>query len=187
MRSHMEIEVRLGDITDQPDVDALVNPSNDYFMLTGHIGGAIRTKGGEEIEREAQAKGPVDLGEAVLTTGGALPNKCVVHAAIIGLRKEDLGVELENGSDTSGRILGAAILNALETAETHGVESIALPPMGCDDARYPLENCSRVMLSNIQAYATTHPRSAIKRVVIVTPSAEVYAHFRDRMLLRMAS
>jgi O-acetyl-ADP-ribose deacetylase (regulator of RNase III) len=183
----MEVEVRLGQLTEQTDVEAIVNPTNDYLMLTGTYGGAIRRLGGEVVDREAQAKGQVLLGEAVATGAGALPFKCIIHAAIIGLRQEDIQVKFEHGSVTNSEILGAAILNALEVANVHGIESLAIPPIGVEDAQYPLAVAVNVLLSNISAYATNKPEASIQRIVIACPTQEAYQAFRNGLIKTMAS
>ncbi len=77
----MQIEIRQGDITNQPDVDAIVNAANTDLVLGAGVAGAIRRKGGEQIEHEATAQAPIRLGETVVTTAGRLPNKYVIHAA----------------------------------------------------------------------------------------------------------
>jgi|ERR1700733_5155744 O-acetyl-ADP-ribose deacetylase (regulator of RNase III) len=81
----MRIELRRGDITRQPDIDAIVNAANTELWLGAGVAGAIDSRGGPQIEREAVAKGPINLGEAVETSAGNLPNKYVIHAAPWGI------------------------------------------------------------------------------------------------------
>ena len=88
----MKIEIRRGDITEQPDVDAIVNAANTDLALGAGVAGAIRRKGGDSIDVEAQAQGPIRLGEAVATSAGRLLNKYVIHAAAMGYRSEDRAV-----------------------------------------------------------------------------------------------
>ena len=76
----MRIEIRQGDISDQRDIDAIVNAANTELWMGSGVAGAIRRRGGPEVEREAVAKGPVSLGQAVETTAGSLPNRYVIHA-----------------------------------------------------------------------------------------------------------
>jgi O-acetyl-ADP-ribose deacetylase (regulator of RNase III) len=85
----MQIEIVQGDITQQPDMDAIVNAANTELILGSGVAGAIRRRGGEEINREGQAKGPIKLGETAVTIAGRLPNKYVIHAAAMGYRPED--------------------------------------------------------------------------------------------------
>lgn len=187
MKSQMEIEVRKGDLTAQPDIDAIVNPASDRLVLVGKIGGEILRLGGEEIDRNAQAKGPVLLGEVVATGAGALPNLYIVHAAIIGTQPEALQTPKEFGSLTSGSIVGAAVLNALERADQLGLRSIAFPALGVAMAGFPVPGCASVMLDQIEAYSKLHTESLLRRVVIVAANDFEFQEFSRRVIRRMAS
>ena len=187
MESKLRIEIRLGNLTDQNDVEAIVNPTNDYLMLNGTTGGEIRKRGGDAIDTEAQSKGQIALGEAVHTSAGKLPFRHIIHAAVIGLRQEDLQVKKHAGSATSGEIIGAATLNALDLANFLGLESVAFPPLGVADADYPAVNCADVMLGQIRAYASNNPESSLKRVIIVAPDRETFQTFDRKTIQQMAS
>src|SRR5207248_11157324 len=77
------LETERGDIS-QARVDAVVNAANNHLWMGAGVAGALKRAGGAEIEREAVAKGPVAIGEAVVTTGGELYAKYVIHAAGLG-------------------------------------------------------------------------------------------------------
>src|SRR3989442_2083278 len=79
----VELEVVEGDIT-RLDVDAIANAANDRLWMGAGVAGAIKRAGGEEIEREAVAKGPIPLGAAVATGAGRLAAHHVLHAALMG-------------------------------------------------------------------------------------------------------
>src|SRR5438034_300159 len=81
--NHNTIEVVRGDIAEQ-DTEAIVNAANNHLWMGAGVAGAIKRRGGIEIEQEAIALGPVDVGQAVITTGGALRAKHVIHAAAMG-------------------------------------------------------------------------------------------------------
>jgi len=66
------------------DVDAVVNAANDHLWMGAGVAGALKRAGGDEIEREAMAKGPIKVGEAVVTSGGRLRARHVIHAAVMG-------------------------------------------------------------------------------------------------------
>ena len=72
-----------GDIT-QLEVDAIANAANDHLWMGAGVAGAIKRSGGAEIEREAVAKGPIEVGDAVVTGAGALPARWVIHGAVMG-------------------------------------------------------------------------------------------------------
>src|SRR5204863_1706267 len=77
------LETERGDIS-QAKVDAVVNAANNHLWMGAGVAGELKRAGGPEIEREAVAKGPVEIGEAVVTSGGALPAEYVIHAAVMG-------------------------------------------------------------------------------------------------------
>src|SRR2546426_11841089 len=77
------ISIERGDITDR-EVDAVVNAANSTLAMGAGVAGAIKRKGGVIIEEEAMRQGPVEVGEAVLTTGGNLAATHVIHAAAMG-------------------------------------------------------------------------------------------------------
>jgi O-acetyl-ADP-ribose deacetylase (regulator of RNase III) len=116
----MRIELRRGDITRQPDIDAIVNAANTELWLGAGVAGAIDSRGGPQIEREAVAKWPINLDEAVETSAGNLPNKYVIHAAAMGYRPEDQAVPKREGSMSSDVIIRDATVNSLRLAENLG-------------------------------------------------------------------
>src|SRR3982751_4177556 len=79
----MKLEVVEGDIA-ALEVDAIANAPNDRLWMGAGVAGALKRAGGEEIEREAVAKGPIPLGDAVATGAGRLKAKHVVHGAVMG-------------------------------------------------------------------------------------------------------
>ena len=81
--SEVKIKLVQGDITDQ-EVDAIVNAANNHLWMGAGVAGAIKRKGGKEIEDEAMNKGPIPIGEAVVTCAGKLKAKYVIHAAVMG-------------------------------------------------------------------------------------------------------
>jgi O-acetyl-ADP-ribose deacetylase (regulator of RNase III) len=129
------LELRKGDITDL-DVDAIVNPANSLLQLGGGVAGAIRRKGGGSIQEECNRIGGARVGEAVITTGGNLKARHVIHA--VGPR---------NGEGDEERKLRNATLNSLKLADEKGMESIALPAVSTGIFGFPLDRCARVMLS----------------------------------------
>lgn len=128
------IEIVRGDITKQ-DVDAIVNAANNHLWMGAGSAGAIVRAGGREIEDEAISQGPIEVGEAVVTGGGDLPARHVIHAAAMG---EDL--------ITSADLIRAATENALKRAEELKLASIALPAIGTGVGGFPLDEAARIML-----------------------------------------
>src|SRR6476620_3439595 len=127
----MKLEVVDGDIA-ALEVDAVANAANDHLWMGAGVAGALKRAGGEEIEREAVAKGPIALGDAVATGAGRLPARWVIHAAVMG---QDLL--------TSAYVIQSATHRALEVADDIGAESLALPAFGTGVGGFPLAECAR--------------------------------------------
>src|SRR5213594_3069314 len=72
-----------GDIT-AVDADAIANAANNHLWMGAGVAGALKRAGGDEIEREAVAKGPIEIGEAVATGAGRLRAQYVIHGAVMG-------------------------------------------------------------------------------------------------------
>ena len=163
----MKIELRKGDITNQPDIDAIVNAANTELWLGSGVAGAIKARGGPQIESEAVAQGPIALGQAVRTTAGNLPNKFVIHAAAMGFREEDRAVPKHPGSASSEEIIRNATTNSISIADQSNCKSIAFPALATGVGGYPLDECARVMMSAAKDYAANHPTSTLEQVVFV--------------------
>ena len=145
----MDLELIEGDITALA-VDAIANAANDRLWMGAGVAGAIKRAGGEEIEREAVAKGPIGLGDAVATGAGRLRARHVIHGAVMG---QDLR--------TSGDLVARTTRRCLEVADELGVESLALPAFGTGVGGFPLEECARLMVDEAVRF---QPRS-LRRVV----------------------
>jgi O-acetyl-ADP-ribose deacetylase (regulator of RNase III) len=113
------VNLVVGDITEFSG-DAIVNPANRYLVMGGGVAGAIKRKGGEEIEKEARRYAPIDIGQAVVTGAGRLRCRAVIHAPT---------VEAPGGS-SSPEYVYKATLAALRVAKERGFKSLAFPLMG---------------------------------------------------------
>ena len=136
----MRVEIVLGDITEM-GVDGIVNPANTQLKMSGGVAYAIRSKGGEEIQREADGIGPIDVGEAVVTSAGRLRAKFVVHAATM---EPDLRTDEET--------IRSATRNAMKRAVEHGMRSLAFPALGTGVGGFPMERAARVMLEEVSRF-----------------------------------
>ncbi|NIM96568.1 MAG: Appr-1-p processing protein [candidate division Zixibacteria bacterium] len=136
----IRIKLIQGDITEQ-EVDAVVNAANDHLWMGAGVAGAIKRKGGTEIEKEAMSKGPIPVGEAVITSAGNLKAKYVIHAAIMG---QDL--------TTSEEYINNATINSLERAEELRISSIAFPAFGTGVGGFPIDECARIMLDAVRDF-----------------------------------
>jgi O-acetyl-ADP-ribose deacetylase len=145
----MHFSVIDGDIT-ALEVDAIANAANNQLWMGAGVAGAIKRAGGEEIEREAVAKGPIDVGEAVATTAGRLKAQWVVHGAVMG---QDLRTNADLVRRTTRR--------CLEVADELGAGSLALPAFGTGVGRFPLAECAEIMVDE----ASKFDAQALERVV----------------------
>src|SRR5947209_10371407 len=111
--SMLELEVVEGDIAAFA-LDAIANAANDRLWMGAGVAGAIKRAGGEEIEREAVAQGPIEVGEAVATGAGRLRARHVIHGAVMG---QDLR--------TSADLVRRTTARCLEVADELGARSLA--------------------------------------------------------------
>jgi len=157
------VSIRQGDLT-EADVDAVVNAANNDLMLGGGVAGAIRRKGGPEIQNECDRIGPIAVGEAALTGGGKLKARYVIHAASMRL-----------GGATTEKALRESTRNSLKRAEEKKLESIAFPAIGTGIAGFPIERCAEVMLAEVRDHLSGP--TSLKRVEFVLfdrPALEVF-------------
>ena len=145
----MEFEVVDGDIA-AVAVDAVANAANDHLWMGAGVAGALKRAGGDEIEREAVAKGPIPVGDAVATGAGRLPARWVIHGAVMG---EDLR--------TNGQLVERTTRSVLRVADELGAASLALPAFGTGVGGFPLDECARLMVRAVQAH---EPRT-LRRLV----------------------
>jgi O-acetyl-ADP-ribose deacetylase (regulator of RNase III) len=179
MEGVMRIEIRQGDITEQPDIDTIVNAANTDLVLGSGVAGAILRKGGAIIDEEGQRQAPIRLGEAAVTTAGSLPNKYVIHAAAMGYRAEDRLVPKDPGTASSAEIIRNATINSLRRAEELKLKSIAFPALATGVASFPVDRCAEVMITAARDYAQEHPESALELVVFVLFSGSDYEVFNQ--------
>ena len=129
-----KIVIEQGDLTEMA-TDAIVNAANNDLILGGGVAGAIRRKGGDEIQRECNGIGSIPVGYAVITTGGKLKARFVIHAASMRL-----------GGATTAEALRSSTAHCLRIARERGLKSIAFPAVGTGIAGFPLEECAKIML-----------------------------------------
>jgi len=139
----LTVEVQQGDLTIQ-DVDAIVNAANNDLELGGGVAGAIARAGGPAIQAECRTVGPIEVGDAAITGGGRLKARHVIHAASMRL-----------GGRTTAESLRRSTRRSLAIAEERGLRSIALPAIGTGIARFPMDDCARIMMEEVVALAPT--------------------------------
>jgi O-acetyl-ADP-ribose deacetylase len=148
-----KVTLAQGDLT-EARVDAIVNAANNDLRLGGGVAGAIRAKGGPSIQEECNRIGPVQIGDAAITTAGNLAARYVIHAASMQL-----------GGRTSEESLLNSTRNSLLQAKEKKLESIAFPAVGTGIAGFPLERCAEVMLAEVRDHLESE--TSLKRVEFV--------------------
>jgi len=161
----VDIKIIRGDITEQK-VEAIVNAANNRFVMGGGVAGAIRRKGGNIIEDEAVAQGPVEIGEAVVTSAGNLPAKYVIHASTMGM-------DFKTDSDK----IADATRNTLKRAEERKIGQIAFPALGCGVGGFPVSEAAKIMLKEIKNYFKQTSSSCIKEIIFVLYTQKDYESF----------
>jgi O-acetyl-ADP-ribose deacetylase len=161
----MRLEVVEGDIA-ALEVDAVANAANDHLWMGAGVAGALKRAGGEEIEREAVANGPIGLGEAVATGAGQLKARHVVHGAVMG---QDLR--------TNGELVRKTTLSCLALADDLGAGSLALPAFGTGVGGFPLPECAEIMVDAARSYEAR----SLDRVVFAVFGDEARQAFEDAL------
>ena len=128
------LELVEGDITEMA-TDAIVNAANAQLILGGGVAGAIRRKGGPKIQAECNKIGGTFVGGAVITSGGDLKAKYVIHA---------VGPRMGEGNEDEK--LKNAALNSLKVADDNNLKSIAFPAISTGIFGFPIQRCAEIML-----------------------------------------
>jgi O-acetyl-ADP-ribose deacetylase (regulator of RNase III) len=152
-----------GDITEQA-TDAIVNPANSGLILGGGVAGAIRRKGGPKIQEECDKIGGTPVGTAVITTGGNLKAKYVIHA---------VGPQMGEGGED--RKLREATLNSFKIADQNKLKSIVFPAISTGIFGYPIDRCAQIMLTTTIEYL--RGKTGLEKVVFCLWGEEAYQTF----------
>ncbi|MFW9795535.1 MAG: macro domain-containing protein [Candidatus Thorarchaeota archaeon] len=147
------VKTYIGDITELA-VDAIANAANSDLWMGSGVAGAIKSKGGQQIEDEALSMGPIRPGEAVMTTAGQLPSKYVLHCA--GMPP--------GGKATYWKVL-SSVQAALNIASDHNLSSVAFPAIGAGVGGLSKEDSAKAIVEGIAHYAKT--ALSVKEITLV--------------------
>jgi len=134
------------------------------------VAGAIKRVGGEAIEKEAMLQGPIQIGEAVATTGHDLKARWVIHAAV-------MGADLQ----TNAEVIAKATLSTLDCAERCHARSLAMPAFGTGVGGFPLYQCADIMVAETVAYLKARPKTALRHVMFSVYSDAARAAFKHAL------
>jgi O-acetyl-ADP-ribose deacetylase (regulator of RNase III) len=164
------VEAVRGDLT-RETTDALVNAANSGLMGGGGVDGAIHRAGGpairEECRRVVAAQGPLPPGEAVLTGGGRLPCRFVIHT---------VGPVWAGGNRGEADVLARCYRNSLRLAAQHSLASVAFPSISTGAYGYPVEAAAAVALGAVRESALEGlPVGLVRFVLFSEDDRRVYA------------
>lgn len=163
-----EVVLIQGDITES-DTDAIVNAANSELILGGGVAGAIRKKGGPTIQQECDAIGGCPVGEAVITSGGNLNARYVIHA---------VGPRWGEGDEENK--LHNATLNSLKRADEKGLRSIAFPALSTGIFGFPMDLAAKIMIQTVRGYLSQN--TGIQRVVFLLFDEKGFIMFKESCL-----
>jgi O-acetyl-ADP-ribose deacetylase (regulator of RNase III) len=161
------LELIDGDITEM-ETDAVVNAANAQLVLGGGVAGAIKRKGGPKIQEECNKKGTTFVGGAVITTGGNLKAKHVIHA--VGPRR---------GEGSEDEKLKNATLNSLKLADENNLKSISFPAISTGIFGFPIDRCAEIMLETTIDYLKG--RTGLEKVVFCLYGRDSYEVFANQL------
>jgi O-acetyl-ADP-ribose deacetylase len=147
------IELASGDIT-ALNVDAVVNAANEQLQLGSGVAGAIRRRGGPTIQEECDRIGSCPTGFAVVTGGGDLPARWVIHA---------VGPVWRGGEEGEDMLLASAVRAALKRADEVGAASVALPAISAGVFGFPLRRAAELAMAAARSFAAE--AKSVRRIV----------------------
>lgn len=170
------IVIQQGDLTEM-DVDAIVNAANNNLILGGGVAGAIRRKGGEEIQSACEEIGTIPVGFAAITTGGNLKARYVIHAASMQL-----------GGKTTPETLRRSTEHCLRIAKDRELRTLAFPAIGTGIAGFPMQECAEIMLRVASTHLQGHTSPQLIFFVLFDAAGkEVFDHTWKKLQAELAS
>jgi O-acetyl-ADP-ribose deacetylase (regulator of RNase III) len=171
----MQIEIVIGNIVQQPDVDALVNSANANLRFGSGVAGAIHTAAGPELEQYCRRHSPIALGEAVLTPGFELPNPYVIHTRAASFINDD----------HPEKYLDLAVAQTLRVAKEAGIKSMAMPAIGTGVFKFPPELSAEIIITSLLSRSEDYPEIHLVRICVGTQ--DMQAIFTSTLAVKISS
>ena len=140
--------------------------------MGGGVAGALKRAGGKEIETEAIKKGPIPIGEAVVTGAGKLTARYIIHAAV-----------MEQDLKTDAKKIRQATRNSLLRADELGIKSIAFTALGTGVGGFLLTECARVMIGEVRQHSAR--KTGLERVVFALFDQPAYQAFKQELEIQL--
>ncbi|MEG3080511.1 macro domain-containing protein [Halomonas sp. 5021] len=164
--NRISVQCVVGDIAQQPDVDAVVNAANAQLRTGGGVAGALHRAAGPGLAEEGRPMAPIAPGQAVLTGGHNLPNRWVIHCLgpVYGVDKPE------------DQLLADCYRNALTLADEYGIERLAFPALSTGAFGYPAEQAAQVCATTLEAILPTLHKVSLIRFVLFDEAARQTLH-----------
>lgn len=146
----------LGDITLE-ETDAIVNAANSMLAGGGGVDGAIHRAGGPRILEECRKIGRCPTGSAVITTGGNLKAKNVIHT---------VGPIYGDGNSGEADLLASSYRKSLEIAVKNGIRSISFPSISTGAYGYPIKEAAKIALKTVAEFIIDQGKPELVRFVL---------------------
>ncbi|MDQ3814458.1 MAG: O-acetyl-ADP-ribose deacetylase [Armatimonadota bacterium] len=168
--NNTRLELVEGDITQQ-DTDALVNAANSGLAGGGGVDGAIHRAGGPQIMEECRRIGGCPTGQAVITSGGNLKARHVIHA---------VGPIYYDGKSGEPEKLASAYHNSLRVAVENNLKSVAFPSLSTGAYGYPLRDAAQIALKMVVDFLKQEPHQ-LELVCFVLFGDRAYAAYEEAL------
>ncbi|QNI03225.1 macro domain-containing protein [Halomonas sp. SH5A2] len=164
--NRISVQCVVGDIAQQPDVDAVVNAANAQLRTGGGVAGALHRAAGPGLAEEGRPMAPIVPGQAVLTGGHDLPNPWVIHCLgpVYGVDKPE------------DQLLADCYRNALTLADEHSIERLAFPALSTGAFGYPAEQAAEVCATTLEATLPALHKVRLIRFVLFDEAARQTLH-----------
>ena len=162
-----------GDIAEQ-ETDAVVTAAHWRLNKGTGTDGTIHTRGGPRIYEECRRIGGCPIGDAVITTGGDLKARHVIHA---------VGPVWRGGDESESKLLASAYRRSLEVAVQHGLRSISFPSISTGAFAYPMRLAAPIALRTIIEFVERerHGLDEVRMVLYTREDGRAYTVFAEAL------
>lgn len=161
------ITITVGDLSKQPDCDAIVNSANQSMRAGSGVDGAIHRAAGKKLEEYGRSLAPLKVGQAVITPGFDLPNRFVIHLS---------APKYHFDSDPPTH-LALCLCNALKLAEENGIKRIGLPAIATGVYGYPLKEAAKIFAESARRFLESDVLEEIRFVFYSKDDAEIMRQY----------